>query len=81
MLEQTKAFDECVAPGRSPAECALMFESLGKKEEDVFFHCDQFIRGMYSVYLEHWFANFPRENVMVRAGVLSWGWGWGCQAG
>jgi hypothetical protein len=54
-----------VAPGRSPAECALLFESLGKKEEDVFFHCDQFIRGMYSVFLEHWFANFPRENVMV----------------
>jgi hypothetical protein len=63
--------------GHTPAECALLFESLGKKQEDVFFHCDQLIRGMYSVFVEHWLASFRREDVLVSGRTRRWGGGCG----
>ena len=34
--------------------CALSFESLVRENEEVFYHCDQLIKGMYSVFLKRW---------------------------
>ena len=34
--------------------CALSFESLVRENEEVFYHCDQLIKGMYSVFLPRW---------------------------
>ena len=38
----------------STTDCALRFESLARENEEVFYHCDQLIKGMYSVFLPAW---------------------------
>ena len=45
IAEQTKAYDECSATHGS-RRCAYLFELLEQKYGDVFFHCDQIIRGV-----------------------------------
>ena len=45
--------------------CTLYLESLSQYLEDIFFHCDQLMRGMYSVWLHVWFTFFPREAFLV----------------
>ena len=31
----------------------------------VYFHCDQLMRGMHAVYLERWLRYFPRETMLI----------------
>ena len=31
----------------------------------VYFHCDQLMRGMHAVYLERWLRYFPRESMLI----------------
>ncbi len=45
--------------------CAQLFEALGVQQEKVYFHCDQLMRGMYSVWLERWLRVFPRDRLLV----------------
>ena len=40
--------------------CALSFESLSSENEAAFGHCDQLIRGLYSVFLPRWRQDHPR---------------------
>jgi len=56
-----------VATGRVAAvrRCALLFESLGYKEETVYFHTDQILRGLYSIFLKDWLELWPSERVLV----------------
>ena len=37
----------------------------GPDYEDVFYHADQLIKGMYSVFMSDWLEAFPREAVLV----------------
>ena len=46
-------FEAC-ARNFSTAACALSFESLLRENEEVFYHCDQLIKGMYSVFYPRW---------------------------
>lgn len=64
--ESVDAMQRCRASG-STRECALRFEAHGIEQEDVFFHCDQLIRGMHDVFAETWLATFPRELLLVKA--------------
>ncbi|KAI8474367.1 MAG: P-loop containing nucleoside triphosphate hydrolase protein [Monoraphidium minutum] len=45
--------------------CVLLFESLGYDDEQVFFHADQVLRGLYALYLEQWLALWPRGRVLL----------------
>jgi hypothetical protein len=31
----------------------------------IFFHADQIIRGMYSIFLEVWLRHFPRDSILA----------------
>ena len=57
--ESIGAFRACEANFTVDA-CALRFESLSRPNEETFYHCDQLIKGMYSVFLPHWRRAFPR---------------------
>jgi hypothetical protein len=68
---QINAFKECVAQ-RNEADveiatdqCALLFELLSVTQEKVYFHCDQLLRGMYTVYLERWLRFFPKSSFLL----------------
>lgn len=63
--EQIAGFRNCTASGHSTFTCALYLESLSQELEDVFFHCDQLLRGMYSIWLHLWLSFFPRESFLV----------------
>ena len=64
--QQAAGWDACVAKyGRW--RCAIHFEQLGKEQSDVFFHCDQLIRGIYSPFVRDWLAAFPRSLLILRA--------------
>lgn len=47
------AFTHC-ASNFSAASCALSFESLTRENEETFYHCDQLIKGMYSIFFRRW---------------------------
>ncbi|KAL1530812.1 hypothetical protein AB1Y20_001708 [Prymnesium parvum] len=65
VLEQVGAWEACAARfGRF--RCAIHFEQLGKEQSDVFFHCDQLIRSMYSPFARDWLAAFPRSLLFLR---------------
>jgi len=49
--------------------CALYFESLGAEEEALFFHADQVIRGMYSIFVEVGVSSPRRWVLRSRGGV------------
>ena len=51
--ESVHAFRRCERQF-STDDCALRFESLARDNEEVFYHCDQLIKGMYSVFLPAW---------------------------
>ena len=38
----------------SPSPGALSFESLTRENEETFYHCDQLIKGMYSIFFRRW---------------------------
>lgn len=63
--EQVGAMHICESKGHSMRDCALYFETYTMQEEGLFFHADQIVRGMYSVYIEVWLRHFPRENIML----------------
>jgi N-acetylgalactosamine 4-sulfate 6-O-sulfotransferase len=44
--------------------CARRFETYHPKFEAVFFHADQLIKNMYSVWLERWFQVFDKEQFL-----------------
>ncbi|KAG1659129.1 hypothetical protein FOA52_013798 [Chlamydomonas sp. UWO 241] len=46
-------------------ECALYFEALGQRQEELFFHADQVIRGMYAIFLEVWLRHLPHASIHV----------------
>ena len=64
--EQTAAFDRCVA-AHGARRCAFLFELIASEYSDVFFHCDQFIRGLYSPFVEDWHAAFGKNLLVLRA--------------
>lgn len=48
VTEQIQGFRKCTEEkGRDVFHCVIYFESLSQALEDVFFHCDQLLRGMY----------------------------------
>ena len=64
--EQLAGFRNCTRAERhSPFTCALYMESLSQNLDDVFFHSDQLLRGLYSVWLHLWLSHFPRESFLV----------------
>eukprot|EP00191_Tetraselmis_sp_GSL018_P003786 CAMPEP_0177598730 /NCGR_PEP_ID=MMETSP0419_2-20121207/12543_1 /TAXON_ID=582737 /ORGANISM="Tetraselmis sp., Strain GSL018" /LENGTH=412 /DNA_ID=CAMNT_0019091271 /DNA_START=204 /DNA_END=1442 /DNA_ORIENTATION=+ len=62
--EQVSEFRACEEQ-HGPARCALYFEAHGHRQEGVFFHCDQLIRGMYSIFVEGWTAFFGDEAFLA----------------
>ena len=69
MAEQTKAFDECAATHGS-RRCAFLFEYLEPKYGDVFFHCDQVIRGVYEPFVRDWHAALGEGLLLLRVEEL-----------
>ena len=63
--EQIAGFRNCTAAGHSTFTCALYLESLSQDLEDIFFHCDQLLRGMYAIWLHLWLSFFPRESFLL----------------
>ena len=47
--------------------CAFLFEYLGEAESDVFFHCDQIIRGLYEPFVRDWVGAFGNRSLAIRA--------------
>lgn len=64
VADQVGAYRECVAR-HSEEDCIMRFETMGMKEEKVYFHCDQILRGMYAPYLKVWFRYFPRSSFLI----------------
>jgi hypothetical protein len=62
--EQVSGFHNCTVAGHTPFTCALYLESLSQHLEDTF-HCDQLMRGMYSIWLHVWFEFFPRRSFLT----------------
>ena len=56
--EQAAGWRACVA-SYSAKRCAIHFEQLGPAQNDVFFHSDQLIRGLYAPFVRDWLAAFP----------------------
>jgi len=62
--EQGAHFHTCQARwGRR--QCAMRFEALGQEQQEVFYHCDQLIKGMYSVFVEEWITALTRDHVRI----------------
>jgi len=64
VTEQTAAFSECVGE-HGARRCAFLFELLDRRYSDVFFHCDQIIRGLYHPFVEDWHAAFGSKALLV----------------
>ena len=62
--EQTGAFEACVR-AHDARRCAYLYELLDKTYGDVFFHCDQIIRGLYEPFVRDWHAAFGAEGLLV----------------
>jgi N-acetylgalactosamine 4-sulfate 6-O-sulfotransferase len=61
---QSAAFHACTqAYGRR--RCALRFEAYGAAEANVYYHCDQLIKGMYAAFLPEWVAALGAPNLLV----------------
>ena len=63
--EAVLAFRRCESNFTTDA-CALSFESLTRENEEVFYHCDQLIKGMYQVFLKRW-RKEHRRLLLLRA--------------
>jgi N-acetylgalactosamine 4-sulfate 6-O-sulfotransferase len=46
-------------------KCALRFEAYGAAEANVYYHCDQLIKGMYAAFLPEWVAALGAPNLLV----------------
>ena len=62
-LEMTNHFHACEQEHGSKG-CARRFETYHPKFEAVFFHADQLIKNMYSVWLERWLQVFSKEQFL-----------------
>ena len=65
-IEQTNAFARCEAK-HGLRRCAFLYEYLEREYADVFFHCDQVIRGLYAPFVQDWLGAFPNSTLTVRA--------------
>ena len=61
--EMTNHFKVCESE-HSANGCARRFETYHPKFEAVFFHADQLIKNMYSVWIERWFQVFDKEQFL-----------------
>ncbi|GLC34028.1 hypothetical protein PLESTB_000830200 [Pleodorina starrii] len=64
VAEQVGALRTCEADFGA-ARCALYFEALSHREEMVYFHADQLMRGMYALFLEIWYRFIPASNWLI----------------
>jgi len=64
LSEQFGAFSTCEAQ-HGTRRCAYLFELLGQRESDVFFHCDQIIRSLYHPFLQDWHAALGETGLLV----------------
>ena len=64
VVEQTAAFDRCVA-AHGARRCAFLFELIASEYSDVFFHCDQIIRGLYEPFVRDWHAALGAGSLLV----------------
>ena len=62
--EQGGAFENCAAK-HGARRCAYLFELLGPEQGEVFFHCDQIIRGLYEPFVRDWHAALGAESLLV----------------
>ena len=62
--EQTAGWYAC-ARAFGAKRCAIFFEQLGQEPNDVFFHCDQLLRGLYAPYIADWLAAFPEGALLL----------------
>jgi len=62
--EQSAAFLKC-EKAHDARRCAHLFELMSSEYADVFFHCDQLIRGLYEPFVRDWHAAFGRESLLV----------------
>jgi len=46
-------------------QCVTSFEAMGPSYENVYYHADQVLKGMYSTFMAGWLAAFPRETFLV----------------
>ena len=59
-------FAKCTQGGnRTRDECVLAYEAWGQREEDTFYHCDQLLKSVYSVYMRSWLHAFPGGELLV----------------
>ena len=61
--EMTDHFKLCESEHNTKG-CARRFETYHPKFEAVFFHADQLIKNMYSVWIERWFEVFDKEQFL-----------------
>ena len=64
VAEQTSEFAHC-AEAHSARRCAYMFELIDRRYGDVFFHCDQIIRGLYEPFVRDWHAALGKSGLLV----------------
>lgn len=63
---QSAAYRRCVQTNqRGRRKCALRFEAYGAAEAEVYYHCDQLIKGMYAVFLPEWIAALSQPNLLI----------------
>lgn len=62
--EQLEGWFRCVQV-HGNRRCAIHFEQLGPQPNDVFFHCDQVIRSIYSVFVADWLGAFPEKQLLI----------------
>jgi hypothetical protein len=63
--EQVAGWRACVEEFGSVRVCAVHFEQLGSRPNDVFFHCDQLIRSMYAPFVRDWLGAFPEHQLLL----------------
>jgi len=63
--EMTGHFQRCLDQGHGEFKCVTAFESLGPSYEAVFYHADQVLKSMYTVFLEGYSSAFPAEDVLA----------------
>lgn len=50
---------------RGRRRCSLRFEGYGNAEAEVYYHCDQILKGMYAAFLPEWQAALPPRHLLV----------------
>jgi len=65
VTEQVEGWRACVRR-YGATRCAIHFEQLGREQAGVFFHADQIIRGLYSIFLRDWLRAFPKRLLAIR---------------